>query len=160
MGWAVCEASRRTANQWTDAEDELLGVEGEIPRKAATVFRWRDAFQREFAARMQWCVREPGEVCLPPVVKLKGAASRRVKIGDSVMLDLGGSSDAGGGPVSVRWITYPAGGEVEFESPMSSKTRAVVRSGESGSSQHVVAELTAPGETGMVRYARVELKVL
>lgn len=149
-----------TAAQWTDARDELPGVTGEIPRKAATVFRWREAFQREFAARMQWCVREPGQASRPPIVKVNGPAARRVKLGSGEMLDLGGSSDAGGGPVSVRWFSYPAGGEIEFESPTSCKTRVIVRSAEEGSSQHAVAELTGPGELGMIRYARIELKVI
>src|SRR5476649_1934547 len=37
--------------------DEVIGVDGKKYRTApATIWRWRDAFQNDFAARMDWTV--------------------------------------------------------------------------------------------------------
>ena len=38
-----------------------------ITDSRATVWRWRPAYQNEFAARMEWCVKSPKEANHPPV---------------------------------------------------------------------------------------------
>jgi len=39
----------------------------DAPEGAQSISRWQDAFQREFAARMDMCVRPPGKVNRPPL---------------------------------------------------------------------------------------------
>ncbi len=57
---------------WRDAQDTLGGRTDARP----TVSRWRPAFQNEFAARMDWCVKPRAEANHPPLAVLNGDASK------------------------------------------------------------------------------------
>ena len=46
----------------------------------ATVFRWREAYQNSFSARLDWCVRPPREANHEPVAVIAGPAERTVAI--------------------------------------------------------------------------------
>ncbi len=55
---------------WSDAEDEVLGVDGEWHQSnKATIWRWRSAYQNDFAARMDWTIKPYAEANHPPVAK-------------------------------------------------------------------------------------------
>lgn len=72
---------------WTNASDTVKGVDGEIyTSPQATIWRWRMAFQNDYAARMQWTL-EPGSgraVC-PPVIRTE-KSHLHVKAGSQVTL--------------------------------------------------------------------------
>lgn len=70
------------ARQFVDAEDPVITAENADQDRCksftaveqgmfATVARWRAAYQSDFAARLEWCVKPPSECCHPPVVVLK-----------------------------------------------------------------------------------------
>lgn len=43
---------------WTDADDEVLGVDGHWhTSNHATIWRWRTAYQNDFSARMDWTIK-------------------------------------------------------------------------------------------------------
>ena len=43
---------------WSDTEDEVLGVDGRWhTSNKATIWRWRSAYQNDFAARMDWTIK-------------------------------------------------------------------------------------------------------
>jgi hypothetical protein len=51
-------AEPETRPLWTDAEDEVLGVDGNWhTSNKATLWRWRQACQNDFAARMDWTIK-------------------------------------------------------------------------------------------------------
>jgi hypothetical protein len=57
---------------WTDAEDEVKGLDGKIYiSNKATIWRWRYAYQYDFAARMDWCIKPYNAANHPPVATLK-----------------------------------------------------------------------------------------
>jgi hypothetical protein len=59
---------------WTDARDEVRGKDGRMYiDNHATIWRWRDAFQNDFAARMDWCIKEYENGNHPPVVRVSGS---------------------------------------------------------------------------------------
>ena len=61
---------------WSDAEDEVLGVDGEWHQSnKATIWRWRSAYQNDFAARMDWTIKPYAEANHPPVAKLAHPAN-------------------------------------------------------------------------------------
>ena len=44
---------------WTDAVDEVIGIDGKTYKtNQATIWRWRQASQHDFAARIDWTVAE------------------------------------------------------------------------------------------------------
>ncbi len=56
---------------WTDAVDEVRGVDGKWhTSNHATIWRWRSAYQNDFAARMDWTIKPYAEANHPPVAKL------------------------------------------------------------------------------------------
>ncbi len=92
---------------WTNAADEVLGYDGRWhTSNHATIFRWREHFQNDFAARMDWTIKPYKEVNHPPVVKLKTPAYVEVKSGEKVRLSAEGSSDPDGDNLSYQWMHY------------------------------------------------------
>ena len=55
---------------WTNTEDKVKGFDGNFYfSDKATVWRWRNAYQNDFAARMDWCVKPFNEANHPPIAK-------------------------------------------------------------------------------------------
>ncbi|KAH6972037.1 hypothetical protein BKA56DRAFT_620606 [Ilyonectria sp. MPI-CAGE-AT-0026] len=61
-------------NLFTDSTDRVFGLDGKAYiSNQATIWRWREDFQNDFAARMQWTLTEDfAAVSHPPVVKING----------------------------------------------------------------------------------------
>jgi hypothetical protein len=83
----------------------------------ATIWRWRDAIQDDFAARMQWTLnRSISEVSHPPMVNVNGSVgpsslSFQLGANQSIILDAGETCDADHpGDISqldLQWFAYP-----------------------------------------------------
>ncbi len=55
---------------WTDADDEVLGIDNRWhDGNHETIWRWRKAYQNDFAARMDWTILPKEKANHPPVVK-------------------------------------------------------------------------------------------
>ncbi len=92
---------------WSDTEDEVLGVDGRWHTSSkATIWRWRSAYQNDFAARMDWTIKPYAEANHPPVVKLRHANQLSVKSGERVNLSAEGSSDPDGHALAFDWFHY------------------------------------------------------
>ncbi len=75
-----------------------------------SLWRWRDDFQNDFAARMAWCTRSYGEANHPPVPHLNHPDRITVKSGQGINLDAYGSRDPDGDSISFLWFHYPEAG--------------------------------------------------
>ena len=67
----------------TDVPDTDLDTSGDPDPRMSSVYRWRPAFQADFAARLDWCVKPFKEANHPPVVRISGQSTRQVKPGES-----------------------------------------------------------------------------
>ncbi|KAK8121606.1 hypothetical protein PG984_010276 [Apiospora sp. TS-2023a] len=99
---------------YSDASDVAIGVNGEIYVSAfAGIWRWRQAYQHDFAARMQWTANTAAEknnhapvavvngTCGPGPVKLS------FQLGEAVILDAAsGSWDPDGDELAFDWFHY------------------------------------------------------
>ena len=82
---------------YTDTADTVIGADGETYTTGqATVWRWREAYQNDFAARMDWCVEPFDEANHPPVASLGHAEELEAEAGEVLQLDAAGSSDPDG----------------------------------------------------------------
>jgi hypothetical protein len=77
----------------------------------ATIWRWRKAFQHDFAARMDWSMREFAEANHNPVVVVNGDTTKdpiliNAKVGSPVSLSAQGSKDPDGDKITYNWFYY------------------------------------------------------
>lgn len=103
-----------TAMHYTDAADRVRGVNGErtFTSNRATIWRWRDAYQNDFAARMAWTLTSDLEaVNHQPVVVVNGSSGPEplvipVEAGESIILDASASYDPDGDDLAFSWYQY------------------------------------------------------
>ncbi len=100
-------SEQETRPFWTDVEDEALGVDGKWhTSNKATIWRWRTAYQNDFAARMDWTIKPYAEANHPPVAKLNHANRVNTKSGERVNLSAEGSSDPDKNALTYEWFYY------------------------------------------------------
>lgn len=80
-----------------------------------TLWRWRDDFQNDFAARMDWCTKSYKEANHPPVPALGHPEEFTVKSGDIFSLDASGTTDPDGDNLSYLWFHYVEAGTYKKE---------------------------------------------
>lgn len=152
---------------WTDAVDEVVGENGRIHiSNHATIWRWREAYQNDFAARMDWCVKAPDEANHPPIAAIKGTPYLTARPGDSIQLDASRSSDPDDDDLQFKWIHYPEAGDfwdwhgIEFEG-MDTATPTIRIPSEIDltrpATTHIILAVTDSGAPSLTRYQRVIL---
>ena len=158
---------------WTDAQDEVMGNDGKWhTTNHATIWRWRTAYQNDFAARMDWTIKPYAEANHPPVVRLGNAATLLAKLGERVDLSAAGTSDPDGHALTYRWFCYNEAGTftaagartpVNFKIENADKSEAwfnvpnrrVLRTG----TLHLIVAVTDSGTPALTRYQRVIVTV-
>jgi hypothetical protein len=84
------------------SQDTVVGVDGkEHVSDQATIWRWREAFQNDFAARMTWTVADYQHANHAPVVEVNGQGGTssitiQAEVGRPVVLDASHSHDPDG----------------------------------------------------------------
>ncbi len=108
--WPVDMAETRAL--WTNAEDSVMSALDKKGYKSsqATIWRWREEYQNDFAARMEWTTKEYNEANHPPVPMLANGDHMTVKSGDLFHLNANGTTDPDGDSMSYLWFQYPEAG--------------------------------------------------
>jgi len=130
----------------------------------ATLWRWRQDFQNDFAARINWCVTEYKNANHPPVPVLKQLEEITVKSGQGFGLDASDSYDPDGDSFSYLWFYYPEAGTYKRPVKISPEnynnvwiTAPVVENKET---IHIVLKITDKGTPNLSRYKRVIVTIL
>jgi hypothetical protein len=148
---------------YRDARDSVAGVTD----GRSTVWRWRDAFQRDFQARMDWCVKAPDEANHPPVAVCHDDTTETILTenaspDDTIRLSAAGSRDPDGDALSYRWWVYrEAGsyrGEPVIDSSKSPQVSIDLPPRETGDI-HLILEVTDNGQPPLTSYRRVIVHV-
>ncbi len=98
------------------SQDTVIGVDGkEYTSDQATIWRWRDAFQDDFAARMAWTSTDYAHGNHNPLIEVNGKSGTapiviETEAGKQVELDAHGSRDPDGQKLSYHWFHYPEAG--------------------------------------------------
>ncbi|MCU5774341.1 DUF1593 domain-containing protein [Erwiniaceae bacterium BAC15a-03b] len=96
-----------------NAADTVTGSDGKsYTSNQATVWRWREAFQHDFAARMDWSIKDYAAANHNPQVVVNDKAGKEVvtlaaRVGETLTLSAKGSRDPDGNKLSYNWIRYP-----------------------------------------------------
>lgn len=173
MKWHL---SPETRPIWTDADDEVLGIDGRWhDDNHATLWRWREAFQNDFAARMDWTIKSYAEANHPPVPKLGHAARLTAKPGERVELSAEGTTDPDGDAVSYAWFYYHEAGTFPVSSARSGQPLEIKSHDQAKASfvvptsrvmplgvgeMHIVLAVTDHGTPRLTRYQRVIVDVI
>ena len=174
---------------WTQGGDMFSRVTsqdkvGEQISDQATVWRWREAFQSDFAARMDWTIQDFAHANHNPIVEVNGQKGTapifiEADVGKPIALDASQSKDPDTGQIlRFRWFHYEEAGSaganlsaVTLQSSDGPKAivtaTAVCRpqwlSGrarcEGNGTAHIILAVTDDGSPALTAYRRVILTV-
>jgi len=154
----------QASDKWTDLETgktyEGIGV---------PIFRWRRAYQNDFQARMDWCVKPFDEANHNPVAAFNGDTSDGIvlmsaRAGDEIVLDATKSTDPDGDSIVFCWYNYPEAGSygrtLEIENQESAKTSFVIPKDAGEKQIHIILEIRDNSEiASLYDYRRIVINV-
>lgn len=165
-----------TRNIWTNAIDSYTPfIPNDYGRtlKADTVtftdykvtlWRWRDDFQNDFAARMDWCIKPFEEANHPPIPLLNHPEEITVKAGEGFVLDASHSTDPDGDHISYQWFSYPEAGTYKKklinDAEISHTLYLVAPKVERKETAHIILKVTDKGEPSLTRYKRIIVTII
>lgn len=142
---------------YTEAHDTFAGVDN---NEYIAVARWREAFQNEFAARMDWCVASTyADANHPPIAVVKGGLIRTVNSGSVVTLSAEGSTDPDGDTLTYHWWHYPE--PSDYKTPLlitnatSRDCSFIAPSVTSPQTVHIILAVRDTGTPPLTRYQRI-----
>ncbi|MCW2400302.1 DUF1593 domain-containing protein [Sphingobium xanthum] len=166
------------AGHRADASDRFVDANGKVwASNQATVFRWRGAFQNDFAGRMAWTLSpDVRRANHHPELVLSGVAGKApvtlsAKVGATVRLSAAGTHDRDGDKLTYRWwqyaepsqapgvmvppleITGADSTEVSFTLPMYRMTNTNVPVPKD-TAYHIILEVTDSGSPPLTSYRR------
>ncbi|MGN6423912.1 MAG: nucleoside hydrolase-like domain-containing protein [Asticcacaulis sp.] len=130
-----------------------------------TLWRWRDDYQNDFAARMQWATKPFAQTNHAPIIKLATPDHMTVHSGDYVGMSAAGTTDPDGDSLSYLWFDYAEAGSLDkpiaisgaedvyhagFTAPVVTKPETV----------HIILKVTDKGMPSLTSYKRIIVTVL
>lgn len=161
---------------WADAIDEytppVMGDYGRATKAGdksfkdnkVTLWRWRDDFQNDFAARMCWATKSFQECNHPPVPVLKHADAFTAKSGQRFELNARGTTDPDGDGLSYYWFQYPEAGSYKGSVKIRDSENldiayAIAPKVDKPETIHFILRVTDKGTPHLSRYKRVIVTV-
>jgi hypothetical protein len=158
---------------WTNArgcQDTVTAENGlQYTSAQATIWRWREAYQHDFAVRMDWCVAERYEKANHnPVAafsndKSKAVVNLTAKSGETVELSADGTYDPDGDKFFYRWFVYKEAGNykgsVNIKNDSTKKAYLIAPNIKSPCAIHVILEVKDNGKPSLYSYRRIIVKI-
>jgi Protein of unknown function (DUF1593) len=192
-GWGGRYLLRQTYGEtrpiWTQGGDAFTRVtsadtvDGRTSDQA-TIWRWRAAYQNDFAARMDWTIKGFAHANHPPVIDIPGYdAAQPIRIsaeaGDRLTLDASASHDPDGDRLTYRWFHYAEAGagegvnlaDISLQSPNNDRVAITAKAPcrkmwldgfvpcKGSGIAHIILVVTDSGKPALTRYARIILTV-
>lgn len=169
--------------------DTVVGTDGQQHTSdQATIWRWRDQFQNDFSARMDWTIKPYAQANHYPVVEVNGQSGKQTiyidaKPGDKLELDASATTDPDKDQLHYHWFHYSEAGysgtvgdpglaDISLSQADSDKTTITVNSAcrpgwlsdqrvecPNGGQAHVILEVTDNGKPALTSYRRVIINV-
>ncbi|MFA6400784.1 MAG: nucleoside hydrolase-like domain-containing protein [Salinivirgaceae bacterium] len=125
-----------------------------------TLWRWRDDFQNNFAARMDWCTKTYEEANHEPQITLSNPEQITVKSGQGFGLDAFDTTDPDGDSFSFLWFNYAEAGTynkiIKIEGAENAHGAYVIAPKvDKEETTHFILKVTDRGEPQLCSYKRV-----
>lgn len=167
------------------SQDTVIGIDGKQHiSDQATIWRWREAYQNDFAARMDWTVKDYAHANHNTIVVVNGQpGSGPIDLdtgpGQTIItLNAAGTRDPDGQTLHYKWFVYPEAGvtgmrgaDVTISGDESQQATATVRSAcrpewiqgirpcRGGSVAHIILAVTDDGSPQLTSYRRIILHI-
>jgi hypothetical protein len=166
------------------SQDHVVGIDGEeYTSDQASIWRWREAYQNDFSARMDWTIKDFAHANHSPELVVNGQpGTDPIELTSDpkqiIKLDAGGSKDPDGQPLHYKWWVYQEAGltgthgaEVTISNSAAQQAQVDVKSpcrqpwlpgiipcrGEGVA--HIILEVTDEGSPRLTSYRRIILHV-
>ena len=175
-GSSIVKLEQEARVIWTDTKDKYSPYKWNEYGRAVkrdsvsfqdqktTLWRWRDDFQNDFAARMDWCTKSYKEANHPPVPVLSNADEITVKSGQGFDLDASNSTDPDGDNLSFLWFHYPEAGTYSKEIvPLVENSWSIYVTApvvDKKETIHFILKVTDKNSPPLSRYKRIIVNVL
>jgi hypothetical protein len=154
---------------WRDVPDRMAQNDGKDSKldPRGSVWRWREFFQHDFQARLDWCVKDISEANHAPTIQIDGSDAfrpivRTAKAGELLKIATR-ATDRDGNQLSYRWWSYrDAGmydGDVTLQDERTESVTIELPAAAAGKSVHVILEATDNGNPPLRAITRVVLNV-
>ncbi len=161
--------------QWHQEDEKwnrFSGVNSEIDYDQSIfipLWRWRDAYTRDFKGRMDWCVKDYEQANHHPVPVLFENEQRTIlkvkaEPGERLEFDASKSYDPDGDSLHYDWYIYPEAGtytgEVEIDKIRKDKIKLNVPEDEDSAEIHLILEVTDDSEiVNLTSYRRIVIEI-
>ncbi|HSJ69359.1 MAG TPA: nucleoside hydrolase-like domain-containing protein [Anditalea sp.] len=156
---------------WTSSvntQDEIVLPDGrKEASNQATIWRWREAYQHDFAARMDWNITDDFKNANHnPIIVLnknegKAVAKGNFKKGSTVQLSAKGTHDPDGDKLAYRWFVYKEAGRFDGDliiaNPEKEEISFTMPELKKGQELHIMLEVKDAGEPALYSYRRIIL---
>jgi hypothetical protein len=169
-----------TRPYWTNSRnsrDTVIGIDGRsYTSDQATIWRWREAYQHDFAARMDWTIKDAAHANHNPDVSINGVGGKApimidAVVGTPMTLDATASRDRDGNTLRYAWFFYPEAGTglpnsgggrpalMPRVTVRDEKTPVATVIPNTPGTAHVILAVTDNGEPSLTSYRRVLLTI-
>jgi len=144
---------------YRDATDTFNGK----TEARATVYRWREDFQNDWAARIDWCVDDYKDCNHTPVAVVNGSKdsnplSFKVKNKKTVILDASESFDPDNDKLRFEWLFYPETSETDNTTILKTEGKKAfiqLENSKTNESLSLLLRVTDNGNPRLVSYKRI-----
>ncbi len=153
----------------TTRDTVTLDDGGTASSDQATIWRWREPFQNDFAGRMNWCVADQfAKANHNPVAVLNGDRTKSpltlpVKGGSTITLAADGTTDPDGDALHVSWWIYHEAGTLTAPATLSvtdgTSSQVTLPAVQSPGTVHVIMQVEDSGNPRLFAYRRAVLAV-
>ena len=150
-------------NKWTtvgvaDFNSYTSKLDNDFPQS-----RWIETMQLDFAARVDWCIKDFKNANHAPQILVNGGNFRTAKPGQKITLTAK-ATDPDKNEVAIKFWQYAEVGTLSEKAtfvPINSRTASIEipQNAKSGNSYHIIIEGKDNGKPALTRYQRVVIKV-